>query len=128
VIGATAALWRCAGDADRRFRCGAGSGVQSADRDAATAINLKWRSNEMRQALAPLAASAAARRRMSVPGRIAEQDVAINREIAQHGLALIEAVVAKKQPGQPVNILKHCNAGWLATGTGEPRRRRYICP
>ena len=48
-------------------------------------------------------------------GAIAEEDVAINREIGQHGLALIEAIAATKEPGEPVNILTHCNAGWLAT-------------
>ena len=36
-------------------------------------------------------------------------------EIGRHGLALIEAIAATKQPGEPVNILTHCNAGWLAT-------------
>jgi methylthioribose-1-phosphate isomerase len=80
-----------------------------------TAINLKWALDEMRQALAPLPPSARSAAAYARAGEIAEQDVAINREIAQHGLALIEAVVAKKQPGEPVNILTHCNAGWLAT-------------
>ena len=48
-------------------------------------------------------------------GEIAEEDVAINRQIGRHGLALIEAIAATKKPGEPVNILTHCNAGWLAT-------------
>ena len=45
---------------------------------------------------------------------IAEEDVAINQDIGRHGLALIEAIAATK-PGEPVNVLTHCNAGWLAT-------------
>ena len=80
-----------------------------------TAINLKWALDEMRRALAPLPPSARGAAAYARAGEIAEQDVAINREIARHGLALIEAALAKKQPGEPVNILTHCNAGWLAT-------------
>ena len=45
---------------------------------------------------------------------IVEQDVEINRGIAGNGLKLIEAIAAKK-PGETVNVLTHCNAGWLAT-------------
>jgi methylthioribose-1-phosphate isomerase len=45
---------------------------------------------------------------------IAEQDIAINQGIARNGLPLIEAIAARK-PGGPVNVLTHCNAGWLAT-------------
>jgi methylthioribose-1-phosphate isomerase len=80
-----------------------------------TAINLKWALDEMRRALAPLPPSARGAAAYARAGEIAEQDVAINQEIARHGLALIEAALAKKQPGEPVNILTHCNAGWLAT-------------
>jgi len=40
---------------------------------------------------------------------------AINKGIGQHGLALIEAIAATKKPGERVNVLTHCNAGWLAT-------------
>jgi methylthioribose-1-phosphate isomerase len=46
---------------------------------------------------------------------ISAEDIAINQAIGRHGLALIEDIAAKKKPGEPVNILTHCNAGWLAT-------------
>src|SRR5262249_24541297 len=46
---------------------------------------------------------------------ICDEDVAINREMGRRGLALIEAIAARKKPGEPVNVLTHCNAGWLAT-------------
>lgn len=78
-----------------------------------TAVNLRWALDDMRHVLAPLpeaARLAAARERAAA---ICDQDVAINRAIGQHGVALIRAVAARK-PG-PVNILTHCNAGWLAT-------------
>jgi methylthioribose-1-phosphate isomerase len=80
-----------------------------------TAINLKWALDEMQRALRPLPRAARVETAYARAGAIAEQDVAINREIGQHGLKLIEAIAATKNPGEPVNILTHCNAGWLAT-------------
>ena len=46
---------------------------------------------------------------------ICDEDVAICRAIGEHGLPLIRQIAARKRPGEPVNILTHCNAGWLAT-------------
>src|ERR1700736_1259868 len=80
-----------------------------------TAINLKWALDEMQSMLRPLPSSERAAAAYSRAGEIAEQDIAINRGIARHGLALIEAIAATRKPGEPVNILTHCNAGWLAT-------------
>jgi methylthioribose-1-phosphate isomerase len=80
-----------------------------------TAINLKWALEVMRAALLPLPPSARAVAAYARAGEIAEQDIAINKAIGQHGLALIEAIRAGKKPGEPVNVLTHCNAGWLAT-------------
>ena len=47
--------------------------------------------------------------------RIAEEDVEINRAIGRNGLKLIRRLAADKRAGEPVNVLTHCNAGWLAT-------------
>jgi methylthioribose-1-phosphate isomerase len=80
-----------------------------------TAINLKWALDEMQRVLAPLSASARADAAYARAGEIANEDVAINREIGRHGLGLIETIAATRKPGEPVNILTHCNAGWLAT-------------
>jgi methylthioribose-1-phosphate isomerase len=80
-----------------------------------TAINLKWALDEMRSMLRPLPSSQRAAAACVRAAEIAEQDIAINRGIGQHGLALIEAIVATKKPGEGVNVLTHCNAGWLAT-------------
>ena len=63
----------------------------------------------------PLPPSARAEAAYKRAGEIAEQDVAINQGIGRHGLALIEAIAATKKPGERVNVLTHCNAGWLAT-------------
>ena len=79
-----------------------------------TAINLKWALDEMQRVLRPLPPSARVEAAYRRAIEIAEEDVAINQEIGRHGLALIEAIAAAK-PGEPVNVLTHCNAGWLAT-------------
>jgi methylthioribose-1-phosphate isomerase len=80
-----------------------------------TAINLKWALDEMQRMLRPLPPSERAAAAYKRAAEIAEQDVVINQEIGRHGLALIEQIAATKKPGEPVNILTHCNAGWLAT-------------
>ena len=79
-----------------------------------TAINLKWALDEMQRVLRPLPPSSRVEAAYKRAIEIAEEDVAINQEIGRHGLALIEAIAATK-PGEPVNVLTHCNAGWLAT-------------
>jgi methylthioribose-1-phosphate isomerase len=80
-----------------------------------TAINLKWALDEMRAVLRPLAPGARAAAAYARADAIAEEDVVINQGIAQNGLGLIEAIAARKKPGETVNVLTHCNAGWLAT-------------
>jgi methylthioribose-1-phosphate isomerase len=79
-----------------------------------TAINLKWACDEMRNALSTLPPSARAAAAYVRAREIAEDDIGINRGIGQHGLALIETIKASKKPGERVNVLTHCNAGWLA--------------
>jgi methylthioribose-1-phosphate isomerase len=80
-----------------------------------TAINLKWALDEMTRLLRPLPPSARVEAAYARAREIAEEDVAINRDIGRYGLELIKAIAAKKKPGEPVNVLTHCNAGWLAT-------------
>ncbi|MBM3602044.1 MAG: S-methyl-5-thioribose-1-phosphate isomerase [Alphaproteobacteria bacterium] len=80
-----------------------------------TAINLRWALDAMRahlKALAPTARLAAAYKKAA---EIADEDVGINRSIGEHGLALIRAAASRKKPGETINVLTHCNAGWLAT-------------
>lgn len=78
-----------------------------------TAVNLRWALEEMAACLAPLAVSARADAAMVRAGAIADEDVAINAAIGEHGLGIIRAIAERK--GGVVNILTHCNAGWLAT-------------
>ena len=80
-----------------------------------TAINLRWALDEIMAVIRnrPRAERTAVAYRRAA--EICEEDVAINTGIGQSGLPLIEAIAAKKQRGERVNVLTHCNAGWLAT-------------
>jgi methylthioribose-1-phosphate isomerase len=80
-----------------------------------TAINLRWALDEMRRALAPLPPGERARAAFERAGRLADEDVELNRAIGLNGLDVIRRLAAAKRPGEPVNVLTHCNAGWLAT-------------
>ena len=80
-----------------------------------TAINLRWALNDMRALLAPLPASDRAVVAMQRAHDIADEDVECNRQIGLNGLEIIRKIAATKKDGEPVRILTHCNAGWLAT-------------
>jgi methylthioribose-1-phosphate isomerase len=78
-----------------------------------TAVNLRW---AVERVLAHLLALPVAQRlaaAWSEAVAICEEDVAQNRTIGQHGLGLLRAIAANKSG--PINVLTHCNAGWLAT-------------
>ncbi|MCF3934617.1 S-methyl-5-thioribose-1-phosphate isomerase [Acuticoccus sp. M5D2P5] len=79
-----------------------------------TAVNLRWALDEMMKTLAPLPEAAREAAAWSRAGAIADEDVEICRQIGLNGLSLIREIAARKN-GAPVNILTHCNAGWLAT-------------
>ncbi len=78
-----------------------------------TAVNLRWAVEHMREFLLPLTATERGRAAWDEAGRMADQDVAINAAIGQCGLEIIREFHQKT--GKTVNILTHCNAGWLAT-------------
>jgi methylthioribose-1-phosphate isomerase len=80
-----------------------------------TAVNLRWAVGEMRRYLAPLPLRKRAIAAYERAAAICEEDVAINRNIGEQGLAPIEAAWRKKGQTGSVEILTHCNAGWLAT-------------
>jgi methylthioribose-1-phosphate isomerase len=80
-----------------------------------TAVNLHWALARMRMALAGLPAPERAAAAYAEAAAICDEDVALCRAIGEHGLPLIRAIAARKQAVEPVNILTHCNAGWLAT-------------
>jgi methylthioribose-1-phosphate isomerase len=80
-----------------------------------TAVNLRWALAEIAGALAGVPEPQRHAVALGRAGEIAEADVAINRAIGEHGAPLIAAAWRKKGGAAPVDILTHCNAGWLAT-------------
>jgi methylthioribose-1-phosphate isomerase len=115
LIGATAAYGMALGMHDDATDVGIDRAYRMLIATRPTAINLKWALDEMRAVLQPLAPSARTQAAYARAGDIAEEDIAINQGMARHGVPLIEAIAAGKKPGEPVNVLTHCNAGWLAT-------------
>jgi len=113
LIGATAAY----GIAREMTRSPSDAGLQAAcqtlNATRPTAINLAWALDRCQTALSGIAETDRAAVALSLAHRIADEDVDINAAIGTHGLALIRKIAAKKDG--PVNILTHCNAGWLAT-------------
>jgi methylthioribose-1-phosphate isomerase len=77
-----------------------------------TAVNLRWALDRMLTRLRNTTASERVTVAYAEAALIADEDAAQNEAIGQFGLPLIEAAV---RPGRPVNVLTHCNAGWLAT-------------
>ena len=77
-----------------------------------TAVNLAWALERMERALIAMPPSQRAGTAWDEARRIADEDVALNEAIGRNGLGILRALAAKKRP---VNILTHCNAGWIAT-------------
>jgi methylthioribose-1-phosphate isomerase len=80
-----------------------------------TAINLRWALDRVRDAVRNQPHAARATIAWQVAGTICDDDVATCEAIGRHGLPLLEEIAARKGPGERVNVLTHCNAGWLAT-------------
>jgi len=79
-----------------------------------TAINLRWAIGRMLTRLRNTPAAERARAAYAEAALIADEDVAQCEAIGRHGVELIAAAAARA-PGRAVNVLTHCNAGWLAT-------------
>lgn len=77
-----------------------------------TAVNLRWAVERMRALLQPIAPAARVDAAWAEAEAIADQDVELNLSIGRCGLELIREIARRKKR---VNVLTHCNAGWLAT-------------
>jgi methylthioribose-1-phosphate isomerase len=113
LIGATAAYGVAIAMRDDPSDAGLARAHATLIKTRPTAVNLRWALEEMARVLGPLAPSARAGAAMARAAEIADEDVAINAAIGDHGLQIIRAIAERK--GGPVRILTHCNAGWLAT-------------
>ena len=79
-----------------------------------TAVNLRWALDRMLTRLRNTASGGRVAAAYAEAALIADEDVAQNSAIGEHGRELLEEIASRK-PAQPVNVLTHCNAGWLAT-------------
>ncbi|MFO0514699.1 MAG: S-methyl-5-thioribose-1-phosphate isomerase [Rhodobacterales bacterium] len=113
LIGATAAFGVAIAMRDDPSDAGLARAHATLIKTRPTAVNLRWALEEMARVLGPLAPPARAGAAMARAAAIADEDVAINAAIGDHGLPIIRAIADRK--GGPVRILTHCNAGWLAT-------------
>ncbi len=77
-----------------------------------TAVNLRWALDRMAAALTSVAVDDRPAEAYRLAAALAEEDVETCRAIGRHGAALIRE--AYERTGKPVNVLTHCNAGWLA--------------
>jgi methylthioribose-1-phosphate isomerase len=114
LIGVTAAYGialQCAIDAgDAALRRAADDLIASRP----TAVNLAWAVRRMVDALLPLPSAARRDEAWRLAGAMADDDVSVNAAIGRHGLALLRQL--RPRGGRTrLNLLTHCNAGWLAT-------------
>lgn len=79
-----------------------------------TAINLRWALNEVASAVRNRPRSERVAAAYARTAKLLDEDVETCRKIGENGLKLIEEIAAKKKPGETINVLTHCNAGWLA--------------
>jgi len=78
-----------------------------------TAVNLAWALQRMLDRLLPLPVGARAAAAWQQAAALADEDVAVNQAIGLHGLGLLRELAGTR--GGRLNLLTHCNAGWLAT-------------
>ncbi|MGR5298030.1 S-methyl-5-thioribose-1-phosphate isomerase [Vibrio mediterranei] len=80
-----------------------------------TAINLKWALDRVLAVLTKVSSEQRCQEAYRLAAEIADEDVQLCESIGEHGLEIIKQIAVSKPAGSTVNILTHCNAGWLAT-------------
>jgi methylthioribose-1-phosphate isomerase len=116
LIGATAAYGVALALAEDPSDAGLATALAKLGATRPTAVNLRWALAEIEGTLRGIPENRRFDSALARAGEIAEADVAINRAIGEHGEGLIAEVSRRKDGvGARVNVLTHCNAGWLAT-------------
>jgi methylthioribose-1-phosphate isomerase len=114
LIGAAAAYGMALAAAEDPSDRGLEAGMAKLAASRPTAINLRWAIAEMQRALCQVPESRRFAAAMTRAGEIAEADVAINRAMGEHGAGPIAEAWRRKGGAGRVEVLTHCNAGWLA--------------
>jgi methylthioribose-1-phosphate isomerase len=78
-----------------------------------TAVNLRWALERMQHCLAPLPAAQWQEAAWAEAAALCDEDVTLNQSIGRHGMEFIKW--RYEQSARTVNVMTHCNAGWLAT-------------
>src|SRR6185312_5605254 len=112
LIGATAAYGLALALRDNPSDAGLDEAIQTLRQTRPTAVNLGWALTRMRNAVADVAPGERAGVAFKEAASICDADVEQCRAIGAHGLEIIRALTSRRSG--PVNILTHCNAGWLA--------------
>jgi methylthioribose-1-phosphate isomerase len=114
LIGATAAYGICLAVAANQSDQALDAAYDMLLASRPTAVNLRWVLDDMRNRLLTRSRDERVEAAYRRAAEICEEDIAINTAIGDHGVALLQAALAKKRSSGPLNILTHCNAGWLA--------------
>ncbi len=114
LIGATAAYGVALAIAEDPSDVGLAAAVSKLAATRPTAVNLRWALAEMKHALQGVPEDRRPATALARAGEIAEADVAINRAIGDQGASLIAEAWRRKGNAGRIEVLTHCNAGWLA--------------
>jgi len=115
LIGATAAYGMALAMREDASDAGLATAYDTLYATRPTAVNLRWALDDLKALLGPLSEGERAAAAYARAAEICDEDVAICSSIGDHGVALIQDIATSKGANAPVNILTHCNAGWLAT-------------
>jgi methylthioribose-1-phosphate isomerase len=118
LIGAAAAYGMALGIADGALDGDVERSSEVLLQSRPTAVNLRWAVQRMQRVLLALPVEERAAAAWCEAAVICDEDVALNQAIGQHGLSMLRALASARGRGsaaQPLQILTHCNAGWLAT-------------
>ena len=114
LIGATAAYGVCLALREDTSDEAMDAAIAHLAEQRPTAVNLRWALEEIRKAIRNLPREERVAAAYRQAATLCDEDIETCRMIGIHGLRLIEEIAAKKEPGDPVNVLTHCNAGWIA--------------
>jgi methylthioribose-1-phosphate isomerase len=119
LIGATAAYGVCFALRDDPSDAGLSAAYEVLHQTRPTAINLKWALDQMQAAVAQVPTAKRLAAAYARAAELCDEDVAVCEAIGQHGLEIFREIWRKKKEAwgdRPtrLNVLTHCNAGWLA--------------
>ena len=114
LIGATAAYGMALAMREDASDAGIARAYERLFASRPTAVNLRWALERMRRRLLPSHPRERIAASYDEAALIADEDVAVCSAIGDSGVDIIRRI-AEGRSGAPVNVLTHCNAGWLAT-------------